>query len=105
MIWVRWRKEALEVAVADRTATLTAANEDLRGQKEQLDGLFELSPGAVILTDEDFHVLRGQPGIHTNLRVHSRRGCGTVASGLNSTRGVACCGSQEQGLAHFREES
>src|SRR3954469_12186589 len=58
MIWVRRRKEALEAAIADRTATLTVANEDLRRQKEQLDGLFELSPDAVILTDNDFHVLR-----------------------------------------------
>src|SRR5882724_7580363 len=58
MIWVRRRKEALEVAVADRTARLTAANEELRREKEQLDALFELSPDAVILTDDDFHVLR-----------------------------------------------
>src|SRR6266446_466116 len=58
VIWVRRRKEALEVAIADRTAKLTAANEDLLRQKEQLDGLFELSPDAVILTDNDFHVLR-----------------------------------------------
>src|SRR5712675_2294518 len=58
MIWVRRRKEALEIAVVDQTAKLTAANEDLHRQKEQLDGLFELSPDAVILTDEDFHVLR-----------------------------------------------
>src|SRR3984957_6922321 len=58
MIWVRRRKEALEVEIVDRTAKLTAANEDLRRQKEQLDGLFELSPDAVILTDYDFHVLR-----------------------------------------------
>ena len=58
MIWVRRRKEALEVAIVDRTAKLTAANEELRSQKEQLDGLFELSPDAVILTDDDFHVLR-----------------------------------------------
>src|SRR5277367_1416720 len=58
MIWVRRRKEALEVAIVGRTAELTAANEDLHKQKEQLDGLFELSPDAVILTDEDFHVLR-----------------------------------------------
>ncbi|HEX4168880.1 MAG TPA: PAS domain S-box protein, partial [Bryobacteraceae bacterium] len=58
MIWVRRRKEALEVAIADRTANFTAANEDLHKQKEQLDGLFELSPDAVILTDEDYHVLR-----------------------------------------------
>jgi PAS domain S-box-containing protein len=58
MFWVRRRKEALEVAIADRTAKLTAANEDLHRRKEQLDGLFELSPDAVILTDDDFHVLR-----------------------------------------------
>jgi len=58
MIWVRRRKEALEVAILDRTAELTAANEELLRQKEQLDGLFELSPDAVILTDDDFHVLR-----------------------------------------------
>jgi PAS domain S-box-containing protein len=58
MIWVRRRKEALEVAIEDRTAKLTATNEDLLRQKEQLDGLFELSPDAVILTDNDFHVLR-----------------------------------------------
>src|SRR5229473_4375755 len=58
MIWVRRRKEALEVAIADRTAKLAAANEDLLRQNEQLDGLFELSPDAVILTDNDFHVLR-----------------------------------------------
>src|SRR3984893_13592961 len=58
MIWVRRSKEALEVAIVDRTAALMAANEDLLRQKEQLDGLFELSPDAVILTDDDFHVLR-----------------------------------------------
>jgi PAS domain S-box-containing protein len=58
MIWVRRGKESLEVAIVDRTAKLTAANEDLLRRKEQLDGLFELSPDAVILTDEDFHVLR-----------------------------------------------
>src|SRR5712672_2338268 len=58
MVWVRRRKEALEVAIVDRTAKLTAANEELLSQKEQLDGLFKLSPDAVILTDDDFHVLR-----------------------------------------------
>src|SRR3984893_8338433 len=58
MIWVRRSRDALEVAVADRTARLIAANEELRKEKEQLDGLFELSPDAVILTDDDFHVLR-----------------------------------------------
>src|SRR5260221_9673194 len=57
MIWVRRRKEALEVAIAHRTAELTLANDDLRRRKEQLDGLFELSPDAVIVTDDDFHVL------------------------------------------------
>src|ERR1700747_1204394 len=30
MIWVRRRKEALEVALVDRTTKLTAANEDLQ---------------------------------------------------------------------------
>src|SRR6266851_1949760 len=58
MIWVRRPRDSLEVAVAGRTARLTAANEEFRREKEQLDGLFELSPDAVILTDEDFHVLR-----------------------------------------------
>jgi PAS domain S-box-containing protein len=58
MIWVSRKKGALEVAVADRTAEFMAANENLLRQKEQLDGLFELSPDAVILTDEDYHVLR-----------------------------------------------
>jgi PAS domain S-box-containing protein len=58
MIWVRRSKEALEVAITDRTAELTAANEDLRKRKEQLDGLFELLPDAVILTDDNYHVLR-----------------------------------------------
>jgi PAS domain S-box-containing protein len=58
MIWVTRRKEALEVAIADRTAKLTAANEELHRRKGQLDALFELSPDAVILTDDDFHVLR-----------------------------------------------
>jgi PAS domain-containing protein len=58
VIWVTRRKETLEVATADRTAELTAANEDLQKGKEQPDELFELSPDAVILTDEDFHVLR-----------------------------------------------
>ena len=48
----------LVLAITDRTAELTAANEDLHKRKEQLDALFELSPDAVILTDDDFHVLR-----------------------------------------------
>jgi hypothetical protein len=47
MIWVRRSRDALEVAVADRTARLTAANEEFRREKAQLDGLFELSPDAV----------------------------------------------------------
>src|SRR6201989_2784 len=50
MIWVRRSKNALDIEVADRTARLTAANEELRRQREQVDGLFELSPDAVILT-------------------------------------------------------
>src|SRR6201987_935732 len=58
MILVTRRKEALEVAIADRTADLTAATENLHRRKEQLDVLFELSPDAVILTDEDYRVLR-----------------------------------------------
>jgi PAS domain S-box-containing protein len=58
MIWVRRSRDALEVEVAAQTARLTSANEELHREKEQLDGLFELSPDAVILTDEDFHVLR-----------------------------------------------
>src|SRR6202007_2035987 len=58
MIWVRREREALEGRIEDRTAKLTAANDELLMQKEQLDGLFELSPDAVILTDDDFHVLR-----------------------------------------------
>ncbi|MCU1302751.1 MAG: sensor histidine kinase, partial [Candidatus Sulfotelmatobacter sp.] len=58
MIWARRSKEALEVGIKDRTAELTAANEDIHKRKEELDGLFELSPDAVILTDNDFHVLR-----------------------------------------------
>src|SRR5258707_6713841 len=58
MIWVRRRKEALEVAITDRTTELTATNDDLHKRKEQLDALFELSPDAVILTDDDFHVVR-----------------------------------------------
>jgi PAS domain S-box-containing protein len=58
MIWVRRSKNALDIEVADRTAKLTAANEELCRQKEQLDELFELSPDSVILTDDDFQVLR-----------------------------------------------
>jgi PAS domain S-box-containing protein len=58
MIWVIRSKEALELAVEDRTAKLAAANEDLDRRKEELDGLFELSPDAVILTDGEFRVLR-----------------------------------------------
>ena len=58
MIWVRRSRDALEVEVTDRKERLAAANEELRREKEQLDGLFELSPDAVILTDDDFHVLR-----------------------------------------------
>ena len=49
MIWVRRSRDAWEIAAADRTARLTAANEEFRREKAQLDGLFELSPDAVIL--------------------------------------------------------
>src|SRR6267154_1596419 len=58
MIWVRRSKEDLEVRITERNTKLSAANEDLHRRKEQLDALFELSPDAVILTDDDFHVLR-----------------------------------------------
>ena len=64
----------LEVAIVDRTARLMAANEELRRRKEQLDGSFELSPDAVILTRRRFSRVAGQQGIHMNLRVHSRGG-------------------------------
>src|SRR6202790_751800 len=42
MIWVRRSRDALEVAIADRSAKLTATNEEFRREKEQLDELFEL---------------------------------------------------------------
>ncbi|MGB2662454.1 MAG: PAS domain S-box protein, partial [Candidatus Acidiferrum sp.] len=58
MIWVRRTKEALEVNVTQQAAKLIAASQGLHEQKEQLDRLFELSPVAVILTDENFQVLR-----------------------------------------------
>ncbi|HET6178762.1 MAG TPA: PAS domain S-box protein, partial [Candidatus Sulfotelmatobacter sp.] len=58
MIWVRRTRHTLELTVADRTAKLIEANEQLQRQKEQLDRLFELSPVAVILADENFQVLR-----------------------------------------------
>src|ERR1700732_1442673 len=38
MIWVRRSRDALEVAVTDRKASLTAANEEFRKEKEKLDG-------------------------------------------------------------------
>src|ERR1700756_410701 len=72
MSWVRRSRTALEVRVAERTAKLTEINEslqreiadreqaenDLRRQTEQLDGLLELAPDAVILSDERYYVLR-----------------------------------------------
>ena len=44
MIWVTRRKDALEVAIVDRTAKLTVANEDIHRRKEQIDGLFDPWP-------------------------------------------------------------
>src|SRR6266576_397530 len=58
MIWVRRSRDALEVEVADQTAMLTAANEELGREKEQLDELFELSPDAVIVAAVKINVLR-----------------------------------------------
>src|ERR1700716_4437091 len=36
MIWVRRRKEALEVAIVDRTGKLTAANKDMQRQQTKV---------------------------------------------------------------------
>jgi PAS domain S-box-containing protein len=58
MSWLRRRRSELEEKVAGRTAELTTANDDLQKQKEYLNGLFELAPDAVILTDENFIVMR-----------------------------------------------
>jgi PAS domain S-box-containing protein len=58
MSWLRRRRSQLEAKVADRTVELRAANADLQRQKEHLGGLFDLAPDAVILTDENFRVLR-----------------------------------------------
>jgi PAS domain S-box-containing protein len=58
MVWVSRARNQLEMKVADRTSKLTAANEDLRRQKEHLDGLFELAPEAIIVADENFRVIR-----------------------------------------------
>jgi PAS domain S-box-containing protein len=72
MSWVRRSRNVLEVGLTERTAKLTEMNQslqteiaernqaehELRRQKEHLDGLFELAPEAVILTDENFNVLR-----------------------------------------------
>ena len=44
MFWVRRRREALELAIADRTAKLTAANEDLQSRKEQLMDCLSFHP-------------------------------------------------------------
>jgi len=58
MIWVRRRRSQLEQKVDERTIELTFANAGLSRQREYLDALFELAPDAVILTDENFNVLR-----------------------------------------------
>jgi PAS domain S-box-containing protein len=55
---LRKLQNELEIKVAERTAKLTIANEELYRQKEQLDRLFELSPNAVILADQNFQTLR-----------------------------------------------
>jgi PAS domain-containing protein len=52
-------------------------------EKVQLDELFELSPDAVILTGEDFHVLRVNKEF-TRIFGQSRRGCGTWQSAFCS---------------------
>jgi PAS domain-containing protein len=78
MIWVRRGREAVEVRIADRTAKLTAANDDLLRQKEQLDELFDLSPEAAILTDDDFRVC--------GLTRNSRESSGTQEKRLSGTR-------------------
>jgi PAS domain S-box-containing protein len=58
MSWLRRRRSQLEEKVAERTVELRTANADLQRRKEHLDGLFDLAPDAVILTDENFYVLR-----------------------------------------------
>jgi PAS domain-containing protein len=58
MSWLRRRRSQLEEKVAERTVELRAPNADLQRQKEHLDGLFDLAHDAVILTDENFRVLR-----------------------------------------------
>jgi PAS domain S-box-containing protein len=55
---LRQARNELEAKVAQRTAKLTTANEELHRQREQLDRLFELSPVAVILTDQNLKILR-----------------------------------------------
>jgi len=96
LIWVRRRGEAPEVAITDRSTKLTAANEDLLRQKEQLDALFELSPDAVILTDNDFDVLRvnkeftrifgytAEEVVPEELRAEASKGQGSVDFGEQS---------------------
>src|SRR5207245_9129440 len=43
LIWVRRRKEALGVAITDRTAQVTDANDALHNHTNQVDALYELS--------------------------------------------------------------
>jgi len=58
MIWLTRRRGQLEKMVTERTTELMKSNADLEKQREYLDGLFDLAPDAVILTDENFNVLR-----------------------------------------------
>jgi PAS domain S-box-containing protein len=51
---LREREKDLRIEIAERKH----AEQDLQREKEYLDGLFELAPNAVILTDEEFNVMR-----------------------------------------------
>jgi len=63
-----------EVEVVDRTAKLRQRMRTSHRRKgSNRNGLFELSPDAVILTDEDFHVCGSTRVQQATLRVHSRK--------------------------------